>query len=116
MAGTEELGDMGDAMRSIAAQAQELWGRFAEEVDLERRMRETPMAVLAVAAATGFVLGGGLWPVLRPFVKAAARAAASPTNLLALGAALGALRVSGAGVGAGDVATAPSPAGGSGAH
>jgi hypothetical protein len=109
MSGTEELGDMGDAVRSVAAQAQELWERFAEEVDLERRMRETPMTVLAVAAATGFVLGGGLWPVLRPFVKAAARAAA------ALGAALGALRASGAGVGAGEVATAP-PAGGSGAH
>ncbi len=50
-----------------------------------------------LAAAAGFVLGGGLWPVLRPFVKAATRAALSPANLLAVGAAVGALRAAGAG-------------------
>jgi hypothetical protein len=55
------------------------------------------MAVLGVAAAAGFVLGGGLWPVLRPFVKAATRAALSPANLLAVGAAVGALRAAGTG-------------------
>ncbi|HYG66871.1 MAG TPA: hypothetical protein VD838_04400 [Anaeromyxobacteraceae bacterium] len=54
------------------------------------------LAVLGVAAAAGFVLGGGLWPLLRPFVKATARAALSPTNLLAVGAALGAMRAAGA--------------------
>jgi hypothetical protein len=53
------------------------------------------MTVLLVAAGAGFVLGGGLWPVLRPFVKAAGRAALSPTNLLAIGAAVGALRAAG---------------------
>jgi hypothetical protein len=97
MAGMEDMADVNETMRSIAGQARELWDRFAEEVDLERRMRETPMTVLAVAAGAGFVLGGGLWPVLRPFVKTATRAALSPTNLLALGAAIGALRASGAG-------------------
>ena len=50
------------------------------------------MAVLGVAGAAGFVLGGGLWPVLRPFLKAATRAALSPANLLAIGAAVGAMR------------------------
>ena len=55
-------------------------------------MQETPLAVLGAAAAAGFVLGGGLWPVLRPFAKAAFRTALSPGNLLAIGAALGAMR------------------------
>jgi enoyl-CoA hydratase/carnithine racemase len=87
-----ELGDMNETLRSVAEQARDTWDRFAERVELERRMRESPMAVLGVAAAAGFVLGGGLWPVLRPFVRSAARAALSPTNLLAIGAAVGAMR------------------------
>jgi hypothetical protein len=86
---------MSETLRTVAGQAREVWDRFAEEVELERRMRENPMAVLGVAAAAGFVLGGGLWPVLRPFVKAATRAALSPANLLAVGAAVGALRAAG---------------------
>lgn len=89
--------EMSDTLRTVAGQAREAWDRFAEEVELERRMRESPMTVLGVAAAAGFVLGGGLWPVLRPFVKAATRAALSPANLLAVGAAVGALRAAGSG-------------------
>lgn len=81
-----------ETLRSVAEQARETWDRFAEEVELERRMRESPLTVLGVAAAAGFVLGGGLWPALRPFVKAAARTALSPANLLAIGAAVGAMR------------------------
>jgi hypothetical protein len=96
MAGMEEMGDVDETLRSVAEQARVAWGRFAEEVELDRRMQETPMAVLGVAAAAGFVLGGGLWPALRPFVKAAARAALSPANLLAIGAAVGAMRAAGA--------------------
>ncbi len=96
MAGIGEA-EMSETLRTVAGQAREVWDRFADEVELERRMRENPMAVLGVAAAAGFVLGGGLWPVLRPLVKAAARAALSPTNLLAIGAAVGALRAAGAG-------------------
>jgi hypothetical protein len=92
MAGMEDVGDVNETLRSVAEQARELWGRFAEEVELERRIRENPLQVLGVAAAAGFVLGGGLWPALRPFVKAAARAALSPANLLAVGAAVGAMR------------------------
>ena len=87
---------MNETLRTVAGQAREVWDRFAEEVELERRLRESPMAVLGVAAAAGFVLGGGLWPVIRPFVKAASRAALSPANLLAVGAAVGALRAAGA--------------------
>jgi hypothetical protein len=100
MAGIGE-GEMNEALRSVAEQAREAWGRFAEEVELERRLRENPMAVLGVAAAAGFVLGGGLWPVMRPFVKAATRAALSPANLLAIGAAVGALRAANREEGAG---------------
>lgn len=96
MAGMGEA-EMGETLRTVAGQAREVWDRFAEEVELERRLRENPMAVLGVAAAAGFVLGGGLWPVLRPFVKAATRAALSPANLLAVGAAVGALRAAGSG-------------------
>lgn len=91
-----EMGDVNETLRTVAGQAREVWDRFSEEVELERRLRESPMAVLGVAAAAGFVLGGGLWPVLRPFVKAATRAALSPANLLAVGAAVGALRAAGA--------------------
>lgn len=94
MAGMGEA-EVTETLRTVAGQAREVWDRVAEEVELERRLRENPMAVLGVAAAAGFVLGGGLWPVLRPFVKAAARAAMSPANLLAVGAAVGALRAAG---------------------
>jgi hypothetical protein len=95
MAGMEQMGDVNETLRSVAEQAREAWDRFAEEVELERRLQDNPLQVLGVAAAAGFVLGGGLWPVLRPFVKAAARTALSPTNLLAIGAAVGAMRAAG---------------------
>lgn len=110
MAGIEDLGDVNETIRSMSEQAREAWGRFAEEVELERRMRESPMTVLGVAAAAGFVLGGGLWPVLRPFVKAAARSALSPANLLAVGAALGAMKAAGGGDGARSAEPTPGPA------
>ena len=92
MAGMDEMGDLTEALRDLGDQAREAMGRLAEELEIERRMRGTPLAVLGVAAAAGFVLGGGLWPVLRPVLKAATRAALSPTNLLAIGAAMGAMR------------------------
>jgi hypothetical protein len=91
-----DVTEMNETLRSLAEDAREAVSRFADEIELERRMRESPLTVLGVAAAAGFVLGGGLWPTLRPFVKAAARAALSPTNLLAVGAALGAMRAASA--------------------
>ncbi len=90
------VADLRVAVRELSAEAREAASRFAEAVELERRMEETPMAVLGVAAAAGFVLGGGLWPLLRPFLKSALRTAISPGNLLAIGAALGAMRAAGA--------------------
>jgi hypothetical protein len=90
--GNGELAGLGDALRELGAEARETAARFSESLDLDRRMEESPLAVLGVAAALGIVVGGGLWPLLRPFVKAAARSALSPSNLLAIGAALGALR------------------------
>jgi hypothetical protein len=92
---TDQMGDLNETLRSVSEQAREAWTRFADEVELDRRMQESPMTVLGVAAAAGFVLGGGLWPVLRPFLKAATRAALSPANLLAIGAAVGAMRAAG---------------------
>ena len=83
MAAMDDMGEVGETLKSVSEQAREAMSRFAREIELERRMQESPMAVLGAAAAAGFVLGGGLWPVLRPFVKAAARTALSPTNLLA---------------------------------
>ena len=90
-----EVGDLGAAVRELGGEARVLAGRLSESLQLERRMEETPLVVLGVAAAAGFLLGGGLWPVLRPLVKAAARTALSPANVLALGAALGAMRAAG---------------------
>lgn len=92
MAAMDDMGEVGETLKSVTEQAREAVTRFAHEIELERRMQENPIAVLGVAAAAGFVLGGGLWPLMRPFVKAAARTALSPTNLLAMGAALGAMR------------------------
>ena len=89
----EQLSEVTDALKDLGVELREAVGRLAEDLELERRMQETPLAVLGVAAAAGFVLGGGLWPALRPFAKAAFRTALSPGNLLAIGAALGAMRV-----------------------
>jgi hypothetical protein len=91
MAG-RDVGELTDALRDLGTEAREAIGRVAEQLEIERRMEENPMAVLGVAAAAGFVLGGGLWPMLRPFLKAAMRTALSPANLLAIGAAVGAMR------------------------
>src|SRR5512142_1288076 len=88
----EQLSEVTDALRDLGVELREAMGRLAEDLELERRMQETPLTVLGAAAAAGFVLGGGLWPVLRPFAKAAFRTALSPGNLLAIGAALGAMR------------------------
>ncbi len=91
-----ELSGLGDAVRELGAEAREAAARFAESLELDRRMEDQPMVVLGVAAAVGLVIGGGLWPLLRPFVKAAARSALSPSNLLAVGAAVGAMRAAAA--------------------
>jgi hypothetical protein len=88
----QDVGELTDALRDLGTEAREAVGRLADELEIERRMEENPLAVLGVAAAAGFVLGGGLWPVLRPFLKAAVKTALSPANLLAIGAAVGAMR------------------------
>jgi len=86
-----------ETMRTYANQARQAVEKLAQDVELERRIQENPLAVLGVAAAAGFILGGGLWPVLRPFARAAIRTALSPANLLAIGAAIGAMRATGGG-------------------
>ncbi len=86
---TEQVTEALGAIREeVMAAAQ----RLGQELQLEQRMRQNPMAVLGMAAGAGFLLGGGLWPMLRPIVRSALRGAMSPSNLLAIAAALGALR------------------------
>jgi hypothetical protein len=92
MARREGMDEAGEVVRGYVEQARAAVERIAQEIELERRIQESPLAVLGVAAAAGFVLGGGLWPVLRPFARAAIRTALSPGNLVAIGAAIGALR------------------------
>ena len=103
-----DLPGLADAMRELGAEAREAAERLSRSLEIERRMEDTPLAVLGVAAAVGLILGGGLWPLLRPFVKAAARSALSPANLLAVGAAVGAMRAA--------AARDPGPVHGSTAH
>jgi hypothetical protein len=105
--GQGDFSELQDALRELTGEAREALTRLSDELELPRRLREQPMAVLGAAAAAGFVLGGGLWPVLRPFVKAAARSALSPGNLLAVGAALGALRAAQGRTGVEDEQPAP---------
>jgi len=81
----EALGCLKGELERAAEQAR-------ERLELDRHMRENPWLVLGLAAGAGFVLGGGLWPALRPFVRSAGRMALSPSNLLAIAAALGAMR------------------------
>lgn len=85
------------AASQLREQATEMVQRAAEQLELERRLRENPMGTLAMAAGAGFLLGGGLWPVLRPFLRAAVKTALSPQNLVALAAAAGALKAAQAG-------------------
>lgn len=92
---SQEVDGLGDALREFGAEVREAAASFSEALDVDRRMEEAPLAVLGVAAAAGLVLGGGFWPLLRPFVKAAARSALSPANLVAVGVALGAIRAAG---------------------
>ncbi len=85
-------GEIVDALGSLKDELERTAQQASERLELDRRMRENPWLVLGVAAGAGFILGGGLWPALRPFVRSAGRMALSPSNLLAIAAALGAMR------------------------
>ncbi len=85
-----DVSELGAALASMRDEVLRAAERIGRELEIERRLRENPAAVLGVAAGVGFLLGGGLWPVLRPFVRAALRSALSPANLMAVAAALAA--------------------------
>src|SRR5512146_2936850 len=90
--------DPGEIVEAVSAMKDQLASgvqEVSERLEIDRRIQESPWMVLGIAAAAGFVLGGGLWPAMRPFVKAAGRAALSPSNLIAVAAALGAMRATG---------------------
>jgi hypothetical protein len=91
-----EPGEILAAVDHLREQAVAAAQKVAEQLELERRLRENPVGTLAVAAGAGFVLGGGLWPVLRPFARAAFRTLLSPQNLVALAAAAGAMKAASA--------------------
>ncbi|HET9597164.1 MAG TPA: hypothetical protein VFP65_16370 [Anaeromyxobacteraceae bacterium] len=90
--GGVDPGEIAQAFSQVKEQVTQAVQQASERFEVERRMRENPWMVLGIAAGAGFVLGGGLWPALRPFVKAAGRTALAPSNLLALVAALGAMK------------------------
>jgi hypothetical protein len=91
-----EPGEILAAVDALREQAVAGARRLADRFEVERRLREDPMGTLAIAAGAGFVLGGGLWPVLRPFARAAFRTLLSPQNLVAIAAAAGALKAASA--------------------
>ncbi len=106
--GGVDAGEMAEILGGLRDEVIDVVQQARERLELDRRMRENPWAVLGVAAGAGFVLGGGLWPALRPFVKAAGRTALAPSNLLALVAALGAMKAAQGQAGEGESAgTAP---------
>ena len=84
--------ELAQAASAVKDQVVEAVQRARERLEVDRRIQESPWLVLGLAAGAGFVLGGGLWPALRPIVRSAARAALSPANLLAAAAALGAMK------------------------
>ena len=93
--GKADPGEIVEAAAVLRDRVTALVQRASERLEVERHVQEDPWAVLAVAAGAGFVLGGGLWPALKPLVKMAGRAALSPVNLLAIAAAIVAVRPSG---------------------
>src|SRR5690349_12853051 len=95
--GAFDAGEVAQAVSALKDQLLDAAQQASERLELERRVRDNPWMVLGVAAGAGFILGGGLWPALRPLVKAAGRTALSPSNLVALAAALGAMRAAQAG-------------------
>jgi hypothetical protein len=76
--------EIAEAISAVKDQLVEAVQQASERLELERRMRENPWMVLGVAAGAGFLLGG-------------ARTALSPPNLIAVAAALGALKAAQAG-------------------
>ena len=90
--GLDDLRGYAESVSALKEQVAEAVQLARERLEIDRRMRDDPWLVLGVAAGAGFVLGGGLWPALRPLVKAAARAALAPSNLIAIAAAVGAMR------------------------
>jgi DUF883 C-terminal glycine zipper region len=107
--GGVDPGEVAEAVAALKDQLLDAAQQASERLEIERRMRENPWMVLGIAAGAGFVLGGGLWPALRPLVKAAGRAAVSPSNLLALAAAFGAMRAAQADQGADDAESVEPP-------
>jgi len=112
----DEIGSMdpreiAQAVSAVKDQVVRAVQQAGEKLEVERRMNENPWMVLGLAAGAGFLLGGGLWPALRPILKATVRTALSPANVLAIAAAFGAMKAAQGEVegDAGDGAAAAAP-------
>src|SRR6266568_6028198 len=90
--GSMDPQEIAQAVSAVKDQVVRAVQQAGEKLEVERRMHENPWMVLGLAAGAGFLLGGGLWPALRPIVKATARTALSPANLVAIAAAFGAMK------------------------
>ena len=107
--GTMDPQEIAHAVSAVKDQVVHAVQQASERFEIERRLNENPWMVLGIAAGAGFLLGGGLWPVLRPILKATAKTALSPTNILAIAAALGAMKAA-QGDGAVEGVAEPTPA------
>ena len=102
--------EIAQAVSAVKDQVVRAVQQAGEKLEVERRMHENPWMVLGLAAGAGFLLGGGLWPALRPILKATARTALSPANVLAIAAAFGAMKAAqGEGEDTGDGAEGAAP-------
>ena len=59
MAAMDDMGEVGETLKSVSEQAREAMSRFAREIELERAHAGEPDGGAGAAAAAGFVLGGG---------------------------------------------------------
>ena len=68
--GSMDPSEIAEAFSAVKDQVIDAVQEARERLEIDRRMRESPWVVLGIAAGAGFVLGGGLWPALRPVVNA----------------------------------------------
>lgn len=100
--GSMDPQEIAQAVSAVKDQVVQAVQQASERFEVERRLQENPWMVLGIAAGAGFLLGGGLWPALRPILKATARTALSPSNVIAIAAAVGAMKAAQGNAGASD--------------
>jgi hypothetical protein len=75
----ERVEHIGSTAQQVLTEARDVVSDLKQTVDLRRRMDEHPYAMLAAAAAVGYVLGGGLLTSLTgTFIRLGLKVAALP--------------------------------------